>query len=573
MALSFQGSLKQVVGIYVLIGLNALANFSLIWATKNFVDSQEGSRLLAWGLGLPLLMVAILIGLTVTDYFIRYHSLSMGEKLMISLRTRMMRAMLKTPYPFFFSHHTGQLSSWLINDLDRIKMGVIRIVVNLGRDPVLVIVLSTTLLYLDRQLALITLGCCLITIPLLMKIAQYTRVLNRRMLDAVGRLMSFQRDSLAAAKTIKAYCSEAAVIHRYHRLNKELKATFLKAFAVSNLSSPVVVLGCGAAFLAVALIGLARVKSGLMTAGTLVAFASSMLLFYRPVASLAGFYNAIHAALGASGNVFHVLDLEPEQRPAGGSAPAYRRELVLDKVSYGYDACQPVLNNVSLTIRAGSSLALVGPNGSGKSTLVAILLGLLRPGKGTLCLDGKNVAHLELSQYRRLFGFVSGDDPIFDDSLFNNVTLFDESIDPQKVVSVLSSVGLEDFIAQQADGILARVGEGGIRISKGQQQKLSLARALIRQPPILILDEATHALDAPSLTLLEQAAETWLGNHYTFICITHNLTVLERFEQVVVMEKGRIAEQGVHDDLLAHGGVYKALYDICHQQQEQGRLV
>ena len=566
--LAFHGRLRRILIIYVVIALNAGANLGLVWATKHLVDQGE---VLENGLLLLLMMGLLILAIAASDILVRYRSLSFGEDFAVRIRRSMLERLLSAQYLKLSRRHTGEMTSWLLNDVDQVKMSIIRIVNSLLRDPILALCLLGNVFYLDYGLGLITIcGTLLIGLPVI-KLGRITRRLNRQMLDYLGKVISFQRDALSSVKPIKLYNVEPQVAQRYGSLNQHLKKRYLKTALVGNLPGAVVMGGAGLILVGVFIYGMAQVEKGVLSAGDMVAALSTLLLFYRPISSLSSFYHGLGAALGAAERVFGVLDYPQED--TGAQAPAaFEKELRFEQVFFGYKPEQPVVSDISFSIAKGKSVALIGPNGAGKSTLMMLLLRLLTPDKGAVYLDQTPLESLNLASYRRHFAFVSADDPFFDNTIFNNITLFDESVSPHEVSQVLDSIGLLSWIQTLDQGMQTKIGENGVQLSRGQRQKLSLARALIRKPSVLLLDEATQSLDSRTMSELDQAAARWLGS-YTLILITHNVSLLTRFDDIVVLDGGRIQERGTHDELVKNQGVYSELYELCLKNQQESRLV
>jgi ABC-type multidrug transport system fused ATPase/permease subunit len=311
--------------------------------------------------------------------------------------------------------------------------------------------------------------------------------------------------------------------------------------------------------------------AGQLTTGTLIALVSSLLLFARPAAALAGTWNGLQAALGGAARVFAVLDLEAE-RSGGATGLTFEKTLALEHAWFSYDDANFVLQDVSLEIARGRSVAIVGPNGAGKSTLVGLLIGLLDPSRGVVRLDGRLVSELSRAEYRKLFALVSAEPELFADSVLANVTLWDVSIERADVIAALQSVGMGEWLATLSAGVDTQIGPGRVELSRGQRQKLALARALVRRVKILVLDEATESLDPPTVALLDSAAASWLGE-FTVVLITHRVTLLERFDSVVVLRHGRVLEEGSHQELVAAGGLYSELYEVRRRAEREARLV
>ncbi len=514
---------------------------------------------------------AAMLLLAAADSGVAYAGLSLAETVTAELRSRMLATFLASDYRSMIRHHRGEVSTWLINDLDQVKGGLVRLFTSAVRDPIVVVLLVGSMVALDPLLAALAVAVAAVLVIPLLVVGRRTRRLNRRMLDDLGRVMSFHTDALAALRTVKTYAVEDGVAGAYAQRNQGLRRSFLAVVRWGSLSGPIVTLGTGVLLLTVVAVGLARVSGGRMTTGSLVALISSLLLFARPASALASTWNGLQAALGGATKVFSVLDLPPEAR-GGVTDVGFRESLRLDRVSFGYDDERLVLRDVSLEVPRGKSVAVVGPNGAGKSTLVGLLVGLLQPSQGAVRLDGRSVSELDASAYRKLFALVSAEPELFADSVYANVALWDPAIGVEDVSAALRSVGMTEWLEGLAEGVRTPIGPGKLELSRGQRQKLSLARALVRRAQVLVLDEATESLDPRTVSLLDEAARSWLGE-FTVVLITHRVTLLERFDSVVVLQDGQVLEAGSHRELLAAGGLYSELFELRRRHEQESRLV
>ncbi len=554
-----------------LVALSAGANLGLVWSVRRLVDAHGAGGSVEAALARAALAFAAMLLLAAADSGVAYSGLSLAEAVTAELRSRMLGAFLASDYRSLIRHHRGEVSTWLVNDLDQVKGGLVRLFTSAVRDPVVVLLLLGSMFALDPVLASVAgLVAAVLVLPLLV-VGRRTRRLSRGMLDALGRVMSFHTDALAALRTVKSYGVEPGIAAAYAERNQDLRRRFLAVVRWGSISSPVVTLGTGVLLLSVVAVGLARVGGGRMTTGSLVALVSSLLLFARPASALAASWNSLQAALGGATKVFAVLDLAPE--PSGGATGVVLHEgLSLDHVFFGYDEERLVLRDVSLEVPRGKSVAIVGPNGAGKSTLVALLVGLLRPSRGAVRLDGRDVSELRASEYRRLFALVSAEPELVADSVYANVALFDPAIGAPEVSAALRAVGMAEWLDRLPAGVATPIGPGTLELSRGQRQKLSLARALVRRAQVLVLDEATESLDPRTVSLLDEAAHAWLGD-FTVVLITHRVTLLERFDTVVVLQEGEVRETGTHAQLLTAGGLYSELFELRRRHEREARLV
>jgi len=399
------------------------------------------------------------------------------------------------------------------------------------------------------------------------RMGQRMRKLATRGQEQMGDMASTLQETLAGIRIVKAFGREEAEEKRFRVSNEGFLRMTMKAIQVSSLgSSHMEVIGVvGVA--AIVWYGGYLVIQGAMTPGAFFSFLTAMFMAYTPIRRLSSTNNTIQQALSASERVFSVLDLDNERAEDLGhkELAGIRRSLEFQGVTFRYEGHEAaVLTDIDLSIRAGEVVALVGSSGSGKTTLVSLVPRFYEPTKGTLLIDGRDIRDYTLQSLRRHIGIVSQDTVLFDETVAYNIAYGRPEAGDQEIIEAAKAAYAHEFIQRLAEGYQTLIGENGVKLSGGERQRLAIARAILRDPPILILDEATSALDSESERIVQLALSNLMKNRTTLV-IAHRLSTIQKADRIVVMERGQIVEVGSHDDLLERGGVYKRLHAIQFQ--------
>jgi subfamily B ATP-binding cassette protein MsbA len=375
------------------------------------------------------------------------------------------------------------------------------------------------------------------------------------------------QETLTGIRIVKGFTREAAEDRRFARVNEAYFRAWMKSTQVSAFTSPVLetvgVLGVAG----IIWYGGWQVMHGTMTSGTFFSFLTAVFLMYNPVKRLASANNSIQQALSAAERVFAVLDVPTEAAQDTGvrDLDGVRSAIELRDVSFRYEGVETwALQDISLTVKAGEVLALVGSSGAGKTTLVNLIPRFYDPTKGAILIDGVDLREIRLAALRRQIGIVSQETLLFDDTVRHNIAYGRDDVTDDAIIEAARAAYAHDFIMRMPNGYDTLIGENGVKLSGGERQRLAIARALLRNPPILILDEATSSLDTESERMVQMALANLMKGRTTFV-IAHRLSTVQRASRIVVLAGGRIVEIGRHEDLLAGAGTYQRLYQMQFQ--------
>jgi len=512
---------------------------------------------------LPLLLFAAFVLKNLCAFVAEYRFNAVGLAFVRDLRKTLYEKILGQSGAFLARNPSGDLIARVTGDVDRIQSLFGTDLADLVQSLATLAVLAVVVVSLSPQLTLVALLITpAIVIPVVL-IAKRLRVLSRAARERMGDLTGVLSETIRGARVVQAYGAEKWESERFSEVNDRTFRLARKGARVMAFASPLVETASVLAFLLLLAYATTRIAAGKMTLGTFISYGVGLAMMYLPVKRATRTNLALQQALASARRLFEVLDAPNEvaDRPGAGPAAGLAREILFEGVSFAYGEGERVLSGVDLILRRGSITALVGPSGAGKSTLAALLPRFIDPTAGGVALDGVDLRDVTLASLRAQIGLVTQDVVLFDDTVRRNVAYGRPEATDGDVRAALAAANALAFVDALPEGIDTRVGEAGTRLSGGQRQRLAIARALLKNAPILVLDEATSALDAESERAVQEALERLMAGR-TVLVIAHRLSTVRRADQLVVLDAGRIVERGRHAELLAAGGMYRRLHDL-----------
>jgi len=530
-------------------------------------------------------MVAFaLVGSTILkgilDYAGTYLVNHAGFGMITDLRDDLYNAILRQSAAFFSKHATGTLLSTMVSDIDRVQYAMSAVLAEFLQQIFTFIFTAGAVVVIGGRLAWVLLLFAPVIVYSSRKIGSRVRHHTRRGQDKLAEIQNILHETITGNRIVKAFNTENWEISRFRQAAGRLFRANLRSVAAAAISSPLMdVLGAIAVALLL-LLGRNQIKSGELTTGAFVAFIAAVFSLYNPVRKFAQFNNNFQQALGASSEIFRFMDLEGEmcEKPRAKTLPKFSGSVRFEQVSFAYAAeseggeSREVLRNIDLEVKRGEVLAIVGSSGAGKSTLVHLIPRFFDASGGRVLIDGYDIRDVTLASLRAQIGIVTQDTVLFNDTVRNNIA-YGQPFIPQKEVEAAARAALaHDFIRAMPAGYETPIGERGVRLSGGERQRLAIARALLKNAPILILDEATSALDSESESLVQAALHNLMEGRTVFV-IAHRLSTVRRANRIVVIEGGTIADVGPHDELMSRLGMYRRLYDLQFTNLETPRTV
>lgn len=558
---------KPYRGLFALMALLAalLAPLSIVrpYLIKVMVDDYIFNLDISGLTTLSLLLVVLLFLEAGLQYAFQYGTSWLGQSVIRDLRVRVFQHITNLRLSYFDRTPIGTSTTRTINDIEAVNAIFSEGIITIIADFLMLLAVLGIMLYTSWKLTLV----CMITLPFLI-VASYifkekVKASFQIVRTQISRMNAFMQERITGMRIVQIFNAEKREADRFREINREYTKANLDAILYYAVFFPVVEIIAAASLGLMVWWGAGRVLSGEVTLGALVAFPIYINMLFRPIRMLADKFNTLQMGLVASERVFTLLDRKEYIANTGTIIPEkFQGQLEFDQVTFAYEEGEPVLRDVNFSLGAGQTLAIVGGTGSGKSTTISLLNRFYDINQGHIRVDGHDIREYELHAYRRRIALVLQDVFLFSGSVMENITLRDTSITREQVVEAAKIIGAHAFIEKMPGGYDYQVMERGATLSMGQRQLISFVRALVFDPDILILDEATSSIDPETESVIQHAIETLIARR-TSIIIAHRLSTIRHADRVLVMDKGRVAEFGTHEELLnKEEGLYRKLYEM-----------
>lgn len=548
--------------------LAAAGNLYLPWIIKDMVDkvlSDKDSMMLNL---IALSIVVIFMARGIFFYGQNYLMSYVGQHVVIDIRAEVFRKLQRLSMSFYDKNKTGTIMSYVTNDVNALQGAMVENTIELVTEGFILIGSICAMVYLDWKLTVVT----FCTFPVVLGFMDYfgkrIRSSGGQIQEATADITSVLQESVSSARVVKSFVREGYEIERFETENEaNFKANMRNAKYMATLT-PVIELVAALGVTVILWYGGHNVIDGVTTAGSLIAFLVYAVNISNPIKRVTRTIGNIQKALAAAERVFNVLDLEEEVKDLPGAQilPQVQGNISFDHVSFAYNTGEEVLHDVSFDVKPGQVIGLVGPSGAGKSTIASLLPRFYDATAGVITVDGTDIKTVTLDSLRKQVGIVPQETLLFNGSVYDNIKYGRLDATETEIIDAAKAANAHEFITGLPQGYKTLLGDRGVNISGGQRQRIAIARAILKNPRILILDEATSALDTESERLVQEALDRLMVGRTSFV-IAHRLSTIKNADRILVLEDGKLVEDGNHEQLMAMDGLYAHLYKIQYRNK------
>ncbi len=551
---------KMIIAMFAMV-MVALANAAQAYMVKHLVDDIFVNKDRFLLNVLPMALVALFTVKGIFYFTYTYMLEWVGQCVIRDLRDKIYTHIHSLSLSFFQTHSTGSLTSRIINDVALLQGAVSNALISMLRDMLSVIGLLGVIFYMDWRLASLSLIFFPLAFTPIVYFGRRFRQVSTTYQENVGDASGILHETIAGARIVKAFCMEKYERMRFRRKIDAIFTILMKETRYRSTSHPLMEAIGGLAMAIIIWFGGYQVLKGTSTPGTFLAFLTALIMLYEPIKGVSKINSTIQSGLAAADRIFTLLDVKSEivEKEDAIDLPPFHGAIEFTDVVFSYNREEPVLHGINLRVDRGEVLAVVGPSGSGKTTLSNLIPRFYDVQEGALLIDGHDVRDVTLFSLRSQIAIVTQQTILFNDTVYNNIAYGREGCSREEVLEAARAAYALDFIEELPNGFDTVIGESGARLSGGERQRVSIARALLKDTPILVLDEATSSLDTESERQVQRALEN-LMQHRTTIVIAHRLSTIKNADRIIVMKQGKIVEEGTHDELLERGGEYELLH-------------
>lgn len=547
----------------------AAGNLYIPWIIKDMIDevlTDKNGTMLNW---IAASIIAIFVVRGLFWYGQNYLMSYVGQSVIIDIRAAVFKKLQRLSVSFYDKNKTGTIMSYVTNDVNALQSAMVENTIEMITEGFILIGSVVAMIYLDWRLTLFTVCTFPVVLWFMEFFGKKIRKTGGRIQECTADITSVLQESVASARVIKSFVREDYEVDRFDVENRaNFRANMKNAQLMATLT-PVVELVAAIGVTMIIWYGGNNVINGTITAGSLVAFLTYAVNISNPIKRLTRVIGNIQKALAAAQRVFMIIDM-PEEIAESRDAkqlPEVSGKVEFQNVSFAYDDKGNVITDLSFSVKPGEVIAIVGPSGAGKSTIANLLPRFYDVNKGDIKIDGHSVREVTLDSLREQVGIVPQETMLFNGSVYNNILYGRLDATKEEIEAAAKAANAHDFIMQLTDGYETKLGDRGVNLSGGQRQRIAIARAILKNPRILILDEATSALDTESERVVQEALDRLMVGRTSFV-IAHRLSTVKNADKILVLEKGNLVESGTHDELLALDGLYAHLYKIQYRNKE-----